>query len=275
MTERRSPAPAHSFRLDVRRPDRDRNAILARPLDIRFVGDELGRRQEALVAFGQAVELYRALSKARPGAFLPTLANRLRGVGRQEEGVAAFQEAVDLYRGLASDNPRVFLPELADSLNQIGGKLFRLGQRDKSITASEEAVEIYRALAEGKPESFRYKLAICLQNLGARRSGFGRWREALGALQEAVDIYRTTTESGDEVFRNLAGSLLTQARVLSEMRRYREAMDCTREGLAAIAPLAEGKPQAFGELARKLRRAHIEAAGKAGCEPDIPLGRRH
>jgi hypothetical protein len=37
MTERLSPAPAHSFSLDVRRSDR--GAILARPLDIRCVGN--------------------------------------------------------------------------------------------------------------------------------------------------------------------------------------------------------------------------------------------
>src|SRR6201993_2792457 len=49
-----------------------------------------------------------------------TLGNRLSNLGRREEALAASQEAVDIYRRLAQTRPDAFLPDLASSLNNSG-----------------------------------------------------------------------------------------------------------------------------------------------------------
>ena len=50
-------------------------------------------------------------------ASLNNLAARLAGLGRREEALAAIQEAIDLYRELAAARPDAFRPDLAKSLN--------------------------------------------------------------------------------------------------------------------------------------------------------------
>ena len=106
----------------------------------------------------------------------------LSDLGRREEALAASQEAVDLYRQLAAARPDAFLPDLAMSLNNLGIRLSDLGRREEALAASQEAVDIYRRLAAARPDAFLPDLAMSLNNLancsptsgGARR----RWPPA-------------------------------------------------------------------------------------------------
>ena len=41
-------------------------------------------------------------------------------LGRREDALAAAQEAIDIYRRLAAERPDAFLPDLAMSLNNLG-----------------------------------------------------------------------------------------------------------------------------------------------------------
>ena len=91
---------------------------------------DLGRREEALAAAEQAVDIYSQLAEARPDEFLPDLAaslnnqsNRLAGLGRREEALAAIEQAVDIYSRLAQARPDEFLPDLARSLNNQSNHL--------------------------------------------------------------------------------------------------------------------------------------------------------
>ena len=60
---------------------------------------------------------------------------RLSDLGRREEALAATQEAVDIYRRLAQTRPDAFLPDLAASLNNLGGHLSKLGRREEALAA--------------------------------------------------------------------------------------------------------------------------------------------
>ncbi|RLE27813.1 hypothetical protein DRJ54_07350, partial [Candidatus Acetothermia bacterium] len=51
------------------------------------------------------------------------LGNSLSALGRREEALAATQEAVEIRRQLADSNPQAFLPDLAMSLNNLGAML--------------------------------------------------------------------------------------------------------------------------------------------------------
>ena len=153
----------------------------------------LGRREEALRATQEAVEIRRQLAQVNPQAFLPDLAASLNNLGymlsalgRREEALAATQEAADLYRGLAQANPQAFLPDLAGSLNNLGSDLSALGRREEALAATQEAADIYRDLARANPQAFRPYLAMSLNNLGRDLSALGRREEALAAYEEAV-----------------------------------------------------------------------------------------
>jgi tetratricopeptide (TPR) repeat protein len=124
-----------------------------------------------------------------------TLGIRLSNLGRREEALAASQEAVDIGRRLAQTRPDAFLPNLATSLNNSGATLSNLGRREEALAASQEAVEIYRRLAQTRPDAFLPDLAMSLNNLGNRLSDLGRREGALAAIQEAVEIYRRLAQT--------------------------------------------------------------------------------
>ena len=171
------------------------NHVAARVGTLGIRLSNLGRREDALAASQEAVEIYRRLAHARPDAFLPDLATSLNNLsvdlsnlGRREDALAASQEAVEIYRRLAHARPDAFLPDLATSLNNVSVYLSNLGRREDALAASQEAVEIYRRLAHARPDAFLPDLATSLNNLRAMLSNLGRREDALAASQEAVEI---------------------------------------------------------------------------------------
>ena len=68
--------------------------------------------------------------------------SRLSELGRREEALAAAQEAVDIRRALAAARPEAFTPDLAGSLNNLAGALSELGQREEALAAAQEAAEL-------------------------------------------------------------------------------------------------------------------------------------
>jgi tetratricopeptide (TPR) repeat protein len=204
-----------------------------------------------------------------------TLGIRLANLGRREDALAASRETLDMYRRLAATRPDAFLPDLAGSLNNISFDLSNLGRREEALAASREGLDIYQRLAATHPDAFLPGLARCLNNLGADLSNLGRHEEALAASQEAVDIRRRLAATRPDAFLpDLAMSLGTQGHALAGIERCVDAASAFREGLTAILPFIERHAQAFGDLARNLGRDYIAACEKAETEPDTALLRR-
>ena len=90
----------------------------------------------------------------------------LSDLGRREEALQATAEAVEIRRRLAAQRPDAFLPDLATSLNNLGMRLSNLGRREEALQATAEAVEILRRLAAQRPDAFLPDLAMSLNNLG-------------------------------------------------------------------------------------------------------------
>src|SRR5262249_51228792 len=138
--------------------------------------------------------------------------------------------------------------------------------------ASQEAVAIHRGLAETRPDAFLPDLAMSLNNLGEDLSNLGRREEALAASQEAVAIKRRLAETRPNAFLpNLATILAAHGSALERAERHADAAGDCHEGLAIIAPFVERYAQAFGDLARNLRRDYDVACEKAGTAPDTAL----
>uniref|UniRef100_UPI001EF6B414 tetratricopeptide repeat protein n=1 Tax=Frankia sp. Cj3 TaxID=2880976 RepID=UPI001EF6B414 len=94
------------------------------------------------------------------------LAWRLGHAGRREEALAATEQAIEIYRRLATANRAAFEPDLARSLTNLGVWLSGLGRREEALAATEQAVEIYRRLATANRAAFEPDLARSLTNLG-------------------------------------------------------------------------------------------------------------
>jgi tetratricopeptide (TPR) repeat protein len=239
----------------------------------------LGRREEALAASQEAVDIYRRLAQTRPDAFLPDLASSLNNLGgdlsnlgRREEALAASQEAVDIYRRLAQTRPEAFLPDLAQSLNNVGVMLSNLGRREDALAATQEAADIRRRLARTRPDAFLPNLATSLNNLGIRLSNLGRREEALAASQEAVDIRRRLAQIRPDAFLpDLATSISVMSDVLAALDRHGEAAQAATRALEILAPFVERYPQTYRGLARTIGDDILRYSEAAGQPPGNAL----
>jgi tetratricopeptide (TPR) repeat protein len=213
----------------------------------------LGRREEALQATQESVEILRQLAQQHPDAFLPDLARslnnmgkRLSALGRREEALLAAQEAVEIRRWVARQNPDAFLPELASSFNTLGNILSALGRQEEALEVMREAVEIRRRLAQQNPDAFLPELARSLNILGNILSALGRQEEALEVTREAVEIRRRLAQQNPDAFLpDLARSLNILGNILSALGRQEEALEAAREAVEIRRRLAQQYPKAF------------------------------
>ncbi len=221
----------------------------------------MGRREDALSATGEAVQIYRGLARTRPDAFEPDLAASLNNLGsdladlgRREEALAATDEAVQIYRRLAQARPDAFGPDLALGLSNLGIRLAELGRHEDALAAADEAVQIYRGLAHARPDAFEPGLAMSLNNLGNMFSDLGRSEDALAATGEAVQIRRRLAQPRPDAFwPDLAMSLNNLGRTLSDLGRREDALAAAEEAAQIRRRLAQARPDAFGpDLASSL-----------------------
>ncbi|MFJ4584731.1 tetratricopeptide repeat protein [Streptomyces echinatus] len=122
-------------------------------------------------------------------AALFNLAQRHFSGGRPEEAVERIGEAVELYRRLTRDNA-FYLPTLAEALNAQGSVLYALHRYESALIPIEEAGEIHRRLAGTDPDTYRARLASSLGRIGLVLHEMGRADRAQEVLLEAAALRR-------------------------------------------------------------------------------------
>ncbi|PPI91619.1 tetratricopeptide repeat protein [Nocardia nova] len=215
----------------------------------------VGRREEALTAGLEAVEIYRRLVDRSPVLYLPNLAmsvnnfaNRLAEVGRREEALAAASEAVETYRQLVDRDPDAYLPDLAGSVSNLAVQLGAVGRREEALTAGLEAVETYRRLVDRNPDAYLPDLARSVSNLAVRLGAVGRREEALTAGLEAVETYRRLVDRNPDAYLpDLARSVHNLANRLAEVGRREEALTAGLEAVETYRQLADRHPLVYSD----------------------------
>jgi tetratricopeptide (TPR) repeat protein len=74
------------------------------------------------------------------------MAGRLSALGRREEALQAIEEAVEIYEALAEAQPEVFRGRLASTLHNKAIELNAHGRHEDSIRVEREAEAIGRQL---------------------------------------------------------------------------------------------------------------------------------
>ncbi len=259
--------------------DGDWQAAASGLLQVGLLANALGRREAALDATEQAVEMYRPLAEEQPDAFLPNLAASLNNLGvwlsyldRHEEALAATENAVTAYGRLAVDQPDAFLPDKAMSLDNLGTRFSDLGRHEEALVATDEAVDIRQRLADERPDLFLPDLAASLNNLGNGLGALQRHEEALAATSKAVEIYRRLADERPEGFRpDLATSLSNLADRHDEMQQTAAAIPFDAEAIRVIRDLFLALPAAHERVAATIVRRYRARCAKLGIEPDVEL----
>ncbi|MFF0412977.1 hypothetical protein ACFYUY_21360 [Kitasatospora sp. NPDC004745] len=103
------------------------------------------------------------------GATLLGLGTALWGLGRPQEAVTVTGEAVGLYRRLSRADA-AYRPQLANALSQFGVVLSRLGRYAEALKVTRESVVLMRRLAAADPVAHTPGLAQAVNNLARRQS---------------------------------------------------------------------------------------------------------
>ncbi|KDQ07232.1 hypothetical protein BOTBODRAFT_38985 [Botryobasidium botryosum FD-172 SS1] len=218
----------------------------------------MDRREEALLAIQEAVELRRQPIAGMPSSFkndlascLHDLSSRLSDVGRREDAVLAIHEAIELRRELAHHDPATFNASLASSLNKASLRLSDIGNREGALDASREALSLYRQLAEGNPVVFNPNLADSLDSFSRHLSALGHLEDALTANRESVVLYRQLANDNPTAFNpELARAL---GNLFPRQLDLGDALESIQESVELYRQLANDRPATFKpELARAL-----------------------
>ncbi|MDQ6777052.1 MAG: tetratricopeptide repeat protein [Actinomycetota bacterium] len=225
-------------------------------------------------AFRQAsalVELATALSNQ---------SGSLSGLGRREDALKAIEEAIEIRRELAAAQPDAALQarlraDLATALNNQAGWLSDLRRRDEALTAIEEAVEIRRELAETEPDAFLADLATALGNESSRLVDVARREDALAASEERVEILRGLEAARPDAFRpDLTTALSNQADRLSELGRRKPALKTIEEALSLMLPTLGRAEQGLPSAGLKLVQAYLKRCEGAEGDADPEMLQR-
>jgi len=98
----------------------------------------------------------------------------LSALGRRDEALAATEEAVEICRRLAAANPQAFLPYLAMSLNNLGSDLSALGRREEALAAIEKALRILAPFFLRLPAAFADWMNTMVRNYLRACQALGR-----------------------------------------------------------------------------------------------------
>lgn len=228
--------------------------------------DELGRRDEALVAIAAAVAIRWRLIDTQGGSVLVDLAIALNhqsvvlsGLGRHDEALAASVALAAVRRHLEGARLEAFMPHLAGSRHNESVALSALGRHAEALAAIEEAIAIRRRL-QARPETFLPDLAESLEHQDLVLSALGRHQEAIAASEEAdaLAVARPRAAARRDATRELVGKLYGTSTELSEQGRREEALAAIEKAISMV----RAQPGAFRqELAISLNTQFVVARG--------------
>ncbi|MFJ1757409.1 hypothetical protein [Kitasatospora sp. NPDC088134] len=150
------------------------------------------RRDEALLAATEAVDLFRRFTAAHPVLGRPRLADaldslssRLAVLGRHGDALPLSAEAVALLRLVEPTEEH--RAELARCLNKHAVRLADNDRDEESLTVLTEALGLYRALDSDGSADYREGVIHVLANLALRHAALGNDAVVPGLALESVE----------------------------------------------------------------------------------------
>ncbi|MFC4855368.1 tetratricopeptide repeat protein [Actinophytocola glycyrrhizae] len=194
---------------------------------------EAGRREEALAALNESIQIGNKHIQEKPLRYAPnmaaallTKAHLLADLNRVDEALSAVSGAVDIFRTLTPTDPDRFEPVLFAALTSLGFWRHQRGDLDAAMPAFRDAA----ALAPKLPATRDGDRAMALHNYGAVLHKLGQSAEGLPFIEKAVTIRRRLVkEDRDRFERDLVLSLRNLEQALSAVGRYVEAIEVIEE----------------------------------------------
>lgn len=192
------------------------------------ISDELGRPQEALMYYRQALMLRRSVGDRTAEA---KVLNNLGGVyanqGDEQKAKIYYSEALALSRATRDRAGEAVI------LNNLGGLYDNLGEPDQALDYYNHALTLRRAVGDRAGE------AVTLYNICSVYSDLGRREEALDCYGQTLQLEEMT---GDHLMQ--AKTLNNLAVVQEQVGRVEEALKYYNQALLIEREVADCKEQA-------------------------------
>jgi serine/threonine protein kinase/tetratricopeptide (TPR) repeat protein len=243
--------------------DRDTRAdSLPRLADASFdlgrLTDEIGDKQDALIAYHESLAIKQKLADANPtvtefqsglATIHTNIAVLLRDTGKPAEAMKAHESAMAILRKLADANHTIaeFQRNLAGNHMDIGNLLRDTGRRTEALEAYESAIAILRKLVDANPTDAEFQRTLAGSHLGIGNLLLvtGKPAEALNAYARALEIFQKVADANPTVTdfqQNLAVVYLNIGNQLRDTGKPAEALESYRSGLTIMKRLADANP---------------------------------
>jgi tetratricopeptide (TPR) repeat protein len=205
---------------------------------------KLGRSEEALRSFQQALPLLRELKNRSGEAYtLNFIGSSYNRVGRSEEALSTFQQALPILRELKDRQGE------AMTLNDIGSSYDSLGRSDEALSSYQQALPIKRELNDRPGE------AKTLSNIAAAYEDLSRYEEALSSYQQSLPIFREVKDQSGE-----ATTLNNIGAACHKLGRYEQALSYYQQSLPIFREIKDRSGEAhtltnIGNSYYRLRRS--------------------
>jgi tetratricopeptide (TPR) repeat protein len=175
----------------------------------------LGKPEDALSVFIEAVKIRRQLYEANQFEFGPDLggslvnfAMALSNTNQGAKGLSFIQEALDIYRPLAAENPMNFKRLVGKALGVKGMLLSQLQRNDEAVSVKHELVQVFEFLYETNPGGFSSDLTAALNDLGNAQNAVRKHEDARLSFEKSIQINQTLAQKYPIAFsRRLASGL--------------------------------------------------------------------
>ena len=184
--------------------------------NVGYAYSALGRKQEALDTFQQALAIFREVGdRAGEGTTLNNIGKVYSDLGRKQDALDTYQQALAIRREVGNRGGE------GTTLNNIGGVYSALGQKQQALDFYQQALAIQREVGDRGGEG------TTLNNIGRVYDDLGRQPEALDTFQQALAILREVGNRASE------GTTLNNiSRVYDDLDRKPEALDTYQQALA-------------------------------------------
>lgn len=217
---------------------------------------DLGRLEEALTAFEEALDRWLDLEAQEPDRYTETVTLVyhqqgivLRDLGRTKEALEAFDEAHERYLQMEEHASEGYADQIAHVYAHRGTALSNLGWPEKALTAYDEALERWAALDRHAPGRYADEIGKVCANRGNVFSALGRLQKALAAYDRALRRLKPIDKHAPVAYvEEIATVHLNRGDVLAELGQLEEGLKAYGEALGFLLALEEKNPERYAEV---------------------------
>ncbi len=249
--------------------------LAAATLRVGEITDQIGSKQESLMAFQTASSMYEALAgtafspstqpyRAGQGRCLVRMAMIEFEQGHSDESLRSFERSLTLLDRLVRDRPEdpKTRADAALAHHYLSLALLNRGSPEEATRHQRAAIDLRKGLAEEFPTkmSYRIDLALSLSNLGFIHMRGGQLSEAFDSVGRANAIQRALVVEHPEdprLHHTLALSIRGMASILNSLGRWKESRPLFVEAVEIMSRVVFENP-AVTEFRRVLATSAAE-----------------